>query len=155
MDWRSHIFIGAMLGAAAFFLLGEGVVSVAIGAAFAGLSALVPDLDHDSSKGRKWLDLGFAAFAFMMAYGSACGAMICLPGPGGLAAMAVAFLAMVGAYFILFRFFKPRHRGITHTLVACFVFGVLVYAIAGKELAIAGLAGYFSHLVADGHVKLV
>jgi hypothetical protein len=123
--------------------------------AFAGLSALVPDLDHDSSKGRKWLDVAFIGFAFMTVYGSGCGTDLCIPGMAQLGEMLVTFLAMAGAYFLFFRFLKPRHRGITHTLVACFVFSVLLYFMAGKNLALAGAVGYFSHLVADLHVKLV
>lgn len=155
MDWRSHAVIGLILGFVASLLLGSDVVAILMITAFSGLSALVPDLDHDASKGRQWLDLAFVAFAGMTVYGSGCGTEICIPGVGALGEMLVTFLAMAGVYFLFFRFLKPRHRGITHTLLACFAFGVLVYFMAGKALAIAGIVGYFSHLAADQHVKLI
>lgn len=155
MDWRSHVLIGLALGFAASLLIGTDLVAMLMISAFSGLGALVPDLDHDSSKGRQWLDLAFVAFAGMTVYGSGCGTSICLPGIGDIGQMLVTFLAMAGVYFLFFRFLKPRHRGITHTLVACFVFGVLIYVMAGKMLAVAGAVGYASHLLADQHVKLV
>ena len=122
---------------------------------FAGLSALVPDLDHDASKGRQWLDLAFIGFAFMTVYGSGCGTSICLPNLDKLGAMLITFFAMAGVYFLFFRFCKPKHRGITHTLTATAVFAVLLYFIVGRTLALAGLVGYFSHLVADQHIKAI
>ncbi|MCI0503282.1 metal-dependent hydrolase [Candidatus Micrarchaeota archaeon] len=155
MNWRSHILIGAILGLAAALLLGEELFPIIIITAFSGLCALAPDLDHDSSKGRQWLDVAFVGIAFMAVYGSACGADVCVPGLGSAGSMAVTFLAMAGAYFLFFRFLKPRHRGITHTLVACFGFGVLLYLLAGSMLALAGLVGYASHLIADNELKLI
>jgi membrane-bound metal-dependent hydrolase YbcI (DUF457 family) len=124
-------------------------------AAFAGLSALAPDLDHDSSRGRKWLDVAFVCLAAMIVFGSACGAKPCVPGFSSIGGMVVTFLAMAGVYFLFFRFLKPRHRGITHTLAACFAFALLVFFMADKTLALAGLAGYLSHLAADNELKAV
>jgi membrane-bound metal-dependent hydrolase YbcI (DUF457 family) len=119
------------------------------------LAALVPDLDLDGTKGRSILDIVFAAFALYMVYFSGCGGRICIPAISALPSMAIMFFAFVGAYFVLFRFFKPRHRGITHTLVACLVFGALVYLFTGLQLAIAGGIGYLSHLVADQQIKII
>jgi membrane-bound metal-dependent hydrolase YbcI (DUF457 family) len=155
MDWRSHVFIGAILGLAVFLILGQDIFALMMLTAFSALSALVPDLDHDSSKGRQWLDVAFVGFAFMTVYGSACGTGICLPALSGFGAMIVTFLAMAGVYFLFFRFLKPRHRGITHTLVACFAFGVLLYFMTGRMLALAGIVGYASHLIADQHIRLI
>jgi membrane-bound metal-dependent hydrolase YbcI (DUF457 family) len=155
MDWRSHVFIGAILGFAIFYLLDETIFALMMLTAFTGLCALVPDLDHDSSKGRQWLDFAFVGFAFMTVYGSACGTGICLPALDGMGTMLVTFLAMAGVYFLFFRFFKPRHRGITHTLVACIAFGVLLYFMTGRMLALAGLVGYASHLIADNELKFI
>jgi len=155
MDWRSHAFIGAVLGLAVFLILGQDIFALMMLTAFSALSALVPDLDHDSSKGRQWLDVAFVGFAFMTVYGSACGTGICLPALNGFGAMIVTFLAMAGVYFLFFRFLKPRHRGITHTLMACFAFGVILYFMTGRMLALAGVVGYASHLIADQHIKLI
>jgi membrane-bound metal-dependent hydrolase YbcI (DUF457 family) len=154
MRWRSHAVIGAALSGLVFWFLGvrEPVLLASL-AAFGALSALVPDLDHESSKGRKILDVCFVAFALLAVYLGGCGLRLC--GQETLLPLALAFLALMGAYFILFRFFKPRHRGITHTLLACGAFGLLLYLIAGPALALAGFAGYLSHLIADNHVKLI
>lgn len=155
MDWRSHAIIGAVLAGLVFWILGAGLFELALVTVFAGLSALAPDLDHDSSKGRQWLDLAFIGFAFLTVYGSGCGTSVCLPDLNTLGAMLVTFLAMAGIYFLFFRFLKPRHRGITHTLAATVVFAILLYFIVGRTLALAGLVGYFSHLVADQHIKMI
>lgn len=156
MDWKSHAVIGAFFAIAVLYVFGvqDNFLLVLFGL-FGALSALVPDLDHDSSKGRRILDVVFVSFAFLAVYLGECGGGICVPQAGKIFPMATLFFALVGAYFILFRFFKPRHRGITHTLVACFVFGVLMYLLLGLTVALAGIAGYFSHLVADRHVKLI
>jgi inner membrane protein len=48
-------------------------------------------------------------------------------------------------------FFK--HRGIIHSLPFMAVVVYLVNVLFGKEVALATLIGYFSHLVADGLTK--
>ncbi len=155
MDWRSHMLIGAALTLCVFYLTGtRDLVQLALFGILGAFSALVPDLDHDSSKGRKWLDGAFTVFALLSVYLGSCGG-ICIPTAGSLGPMAILFFAMIGAYFILFRFFKPRHRGITHTIFACAVFAVGMYFFFGLRPAIAGLSGYFSHLLADQHVKMI
>jgi len=122
---------------------------------FGAISALVPDLDHDSSKCKRILDMMFISVAFFMIYFSKCGKNICFPSIDTIGQMAILFFAFLGIYFLFFRFFKPKHRGITHTIVAGVVFGVLVYLFAGWALALAGVVGYASHLLADNHVKMI
>jgi membrane-bound metal-dependent hydrolase YbcI (DUF457 family) len=61
----------------------------------------------------------------------------------------LAFFVLLGAYFIIFKLLKPKHRGITHTLVFCLGFSVLIYLVAGLDFAVAAFIGYGSHLVAD------
>lgn len=155
MNWRGHIGVGAVFCAGVSYGLGAGWVQLLFAAVFGALCALVPDLDHDMSKGRKWLDLLAIAFALMTAYSFVCRGSVCLPAVSAVEAAAVLFLAILGAYFLIFRLFKPRHRGITHTLVACFGFGVLMYLVAGGTIALVGAAGYFSHLLADRHIRLI
>ena len=156
MDWRAHSAIGAVFSAGAAWLLGsDGFVQLVFFAFFGALAALLPDLDLDQSKGKRILDSSVVALALILAFLYACGGRICVPGIGGAIDAAILFLIVVGAYFVFFRLFKPRHRGITHTLVACFVFGVLVYLAAGLVPAVCGFSAYFSHLLADRQVKLV
>ncbi len=156
MRWRSHILIGAVLVFAVLFLLGQSSgIGIWFLTAFGALSALVPDLDHDSSKGRKLLDTFIIVFALLAVYVWECGGGLCIPAPASLLPSMILFLAIIGGYFIAFRIFKPRHRGITHTLAANAVFGIALYVIFGDLIAVAGTVGYFSHLLADQHVKLI
>jgi membrane-bound metal-dependent hydrolase YbcI (DUF457 family) len=156
MDWRSHAAIGAACSLAAAWLLGaHDLLGLAFFTVFGGLAALVPDLDHDASKGRQVLDMVAILFAGSTAYMSGCGDKLCIPGFQKAGAMVVALLAMVGVYFLFFKFFKPRHRGITHTLAACSVFGVLLYFLTGLMVAIVGTVGYLSHLAADRQIKII
>jgi len=157
MDWKAHSMIGALCAiVVAFALLGTSdMVLFIVMAAFGAIAALVPDLDHDASKGKAVLDIVFVAFIFFMVYFGGCGNKVCVPAMQTLSYMALVFFAFLGVYFIFFRFFKPHHRGITHTLVACFAFGVLVYLFVGMQLALAGVIGYLSHLVADRQIVLI
>jgi membrane-bound metal-dependent hydrolase YbcI (DUF457 family) len=156
MMWRSHVVIGGALAIAVFYLLGtRDIIQLSFLGGFGALSALVPDLDHDSSKGRKVLDSVVIVFALVAAYLGGCGGTACVPQAGQIIPLAILSLAIVGLYFVLFRLFKPRHRGITHTLFANAVFGIALYLLIGSAVAIAGTAGYFSHLVADRHVRIV
>jgi membrane-bound metal-dependent hydrolase YbcI (DUF457 family) len=132
MDWKTHVALGIVLSAMVFyFLFGKIDLTLIV---IAGLAALMPDIDHEMSKGKKILDIIVIAFA----------ALIALPSQS-----VVLFLAVIGAYFIIYKLLKPKHRGITHTIVACLVFSVLIYFTAGLEFAIAVFIGYFSHLALD------
>ncbi|MEW6748758.1 MAG: metal-dependent hydrolase [Candidatus Micrarchaeota archaeon] len=156
MDWKSHAFFGAVFALAAGFLLGtDGLFQLIFIAVFGALCALVPDLDHDASKGRQWLDVSAVALSGLLVFRSGCGEWLCVPGLDELRGMVLAFLALCGVYFLFFRFFKPKHRGITHTLVACLGFGVLVYVFDGLTLGLIGMSAYFSHLFADQHIKVI
>ena len=110
-------------------------------------------MDHDISKGRKLLDivaivLALALAAYFYFFNSASFG-------SGFSGSLIVFLAIIGAYFIAFKILKPSHRGITHSIVLCFAFSVLVYLIAGFQLAVAGFVGYFSHLLADKEMKVL
>ncbi len=156
MRWRAHVLIGAMLSLAAVYLLGQrDIAALALLAAFGAFSALAPDLDHDSSKGRKILDVAVIAFALFAVYVWDCLGVLCVPSGAKILPALILFLALVGGYFIAFRIFKPRHRGITHTLAANAVFGIALWVVFGDLIAIAGTVGYFSHLLADRHVKMI
>ncbi len=156
MDWKSHAAIGAVVSLAAAYLLGvHDVLGLMFFFVFGGLAALVPDLDHDASKGRQILDMVAIGFAGSTAYMSGCGNGICIPAMEKIGGMVIALLAMVGIYFLFFKFFKPKHRGITHTLVATVVFGAILSFMTGFTVAMVGAVGYLSHLVADQHIKVI
>ena len=132
MDWKTHVALGIVLSAMVFYFL-FGIVNPIL-IAIAGLAALIPDIDQEISKGKKLLDVLVILFAILVA----------LPSQS-----IVLFLAVIGAYFIIYKLLKPKHRGITHTVIACLAFTVLVYFTAGLMFAIAVFIGYLSHLIAD------
>lgn len=150
------MLIGGVLSGGVFYLIGSrDIFSLILIVIFGAFSALVPDLDHDSSKGRKLLDACVIVFAFLGGYLWACGGIACIPDVSAVLPMIILSLLIIGIYFVLFTLFKPKHRGITHTIAACVAFAILLYLLLGLRLAMAGSLGYFSHLIADNHVKLV
>jgi len=157
MNWRSHAFIGFTASAIALFFIFkvDNIFSMMILALFGLISALVPDLDHNDSKGKQILDAGIVAIVTSSLLFSSCGSQFCIPTIGSFQSMIISALAIFGAYFLLFLFFKPTHRGITHTVAACSVYSVLIYMVLGLDFAFAGFIGYFSHLAADTHIRIV
>ncbi|MFH1520036.1 MAG: metal-dependent hydrolase [Candidatus Micrarchaeota archaeon] len=152
MNWRSHAIIGAICAVLVLYALGtREIVEFGLIAILGALSALAPDLDHDMSKGRKILDVGVVIFSLAILYLSTCKGTFCVP----TFSMFIIWLGILGVYFLLFRFFKPHHRGITHTIVAAVVFGVILYLLLDLKFALVGLVGYLSHLLADKVIKLI
>jgi membrane-bound metal-dependent hydrolase YbcI (DUF457 family) len=144
MDWKAHLFVAAFLSLAFFYYILH-IANPAILLpllAMSLISALVPDIDHQLSKG-KWLaDIAAIIFAAFFAWST-----------GSL----LNFFAVLGAYFILYFIFKPGHRGITHSLVACALFTAGAFILSGYNLnlALAVFIGYFSHLAADLHFSIL
>lgn len=156
MDWYSHVLIGALLAGVILYTLGHtGAAELAPLMVFAALSALIPDLDHGESKGRKLLDYAVVAFAFTGVWLAGCGGSACVPQVAWAVPALVISLAIIGAYYVLFMFFKPQHRGITHTIAAAAAFGAVLYFALGPMPALAGFTGYASHLAADREIKII
>jgi len=155
MRWQSHAIIAFFSSIIIlFFMLGiTDIFQLLLFSAFALIAGLVPDIDHGESRGRKFLDSAVIVAILFFAYASACAGDICLPGLSQLQSIAIMSLILFGLYFLFIIFIMPRHRGFTHSLVACLGFCVLIYLLAGRFFALAGLIGYLSHLVADGEFK--
>ncbi|MFH1394080.1 MAG: metal-dependent hydrolase [Candidatus Micrarchaeota archaeon] len=163
MNWRPHFVFGCAAAAIAFILIlpllglyeWDNPLLLMLLILFGGMSALVPDLDHHESKGKAVLDVGFVVIVAFYAYNTMCGGMgLCVPPYEAVQEMIQLFLAMVGVYFLFFRFFKPAHRGITHTVLASVLYGLIIFALLDEYFAAAAVAGYVSHLAADMHIKL-
>jgi membrane-bound metal-dependent hydrolase YbcI (DUF457 family) len=156
MDWKAHAAIGIIASLAIFyFFLGiASPVQLLLLAALSAAAALIPDVDNNESKGREVLDLAIIATASFLSYSSFCGGSLCIPGVEQLGRIAVVALALLGMYFIFLRFVMPRHRGIVHSLAVCLGFTALLYLFTGKDYALAGFIGFFSHLAADDELKL-
>ena len=154
MNWPAHIMIGALFGIILSIFLNVSILEGAVLTAFAAFCALAPDIDHDSSKIRKISNITVPITALGFSFASTCtdGATCTLD---DLRTIILIGLAITGCYMVIITFFRPRHRGITHTIFASLIFAVLIYVFSDLNFALAGFAGYSSHLVADRHIKVV
>ncbi len=156
MDWKSHVAIAiiATLAAFLFFLGIYDPFRLLPLALFAGVAALLPDIDSKESKGRDVLDLAVIASALALSYSSSCGWLLCVPAAEQLVRIALTALALLGLYFIFLKFAMPKHRGMVHTVASCLIFTGVVYLVVDRNFALAGFVGYFTHLAADNELKL-
>ena len=108
MNWKAHMFIGFIF----FILIGHFFLNLSLFNLFflsiiSSFSALLPDLDHPISKSRELLNK-LIPFVLLVVFYIYFG--------GNLYNTILSSLIFLGVYFVLFTFFKPRHRGITHSL---------------------------------------
>lgn len=154
VNWQEHMLIGALSGVLVAYFLGMDLLTSALIVGMASVSALAPDIDHDSSKIRQVANLVVPLAAFSFAITSACeNNLQCVL--QNKETILISALAVIGFYMLVITFLKPHHRGIIHTISAAAVFGILVYLLSGPTFAVAGFAGYFSHLLADRQIKLI
>lgn len=151
MQWFAHFVIGALIAGMLFYFLGNSAYTIAIYSLFAGACALVPDLDKEESKARRTLDLLVIFSAFILVYLAYCQSPVCVFS----LEFAARFLGLLGLYFLVMMLFKPRHRGIVHSIIAAIVFSLAVLLILGLGFGIAAFIGYASHLLADRELKLL
>ena len=146
MDWKFHLLFGILLGAAAaIFIFHFSSADVARFCIISGVAALLPDLDARNSKASQ--------ITYVLAGAALLAAAVYFA--GGDSSRAASYLAiLIVAFFALDFFIRPRHRGIMHGLVFLSIAGVLSYFALGGFVASAFLLGYFSHLLADGVLKL-
>lgn len=151
MNWKQHLAIGLLfispliLFLYFYFQLPNTFIFYGL---FIGLfSSLLPDIDHKRSKIHRWIKtilfivITITAFDYF-----------------NTGNQLNALLTSVGTAFIIttaLTFFKPRHRGITHSMIALVLLGALTYYFLGSLLAIVTALGYFSHLLADLELKLI
>lgn len=148
------MFIGALFGLILALFLQLQIVEGLLITGMAAVSALAPDIDHDSSKIRRISNITVPIAAFGLSFASTCaeGVMCTLE---DLRSVVILGLAITGLYMIIITFFKPKHRGITHTIFAAFIFAIFIYIFSDLNFALAGFAGYSSHLLADRHIRLL
>jgi inner membrane protein len=152
MKWFAHFVIGAAIGTVIAYFLGFSGITLVAGAAVAGLSALVPDIDHESSKARKIADFSAPVFALLFAVSSECANLSCSADIWKV--VVIIALALVGVYTIIMTYFKPKHRGMVHSISFAVFYGLLLFLLSDLSFALIGLAGFVSHLVADNEIKL-
>ena len=153
MNWPEHMFIGGLSGIILALLLSLPALEAALVIAMASVSALVPDIDHDSSKIRKIANVAVPVAAFGFSFAATCSGVMC--NLEDLRSVVILGLAITGLYMIVITFCKPKHRGITHTIFSALVFALFIYIFSDLNFALAGFAGYSSHLVADKHIRMI
>ena len=154
MNWRPHFTIGAFAGAILALILQYDIFVIFLAGIIGGISALAPDIDHDSSKIRKTADITVPIFGVFFALSASCYADItCII--GDWKSIVISALAITGLYTIVITYLKPKHRGITHTVLFALIYFCLLYTVANFSFALFGFAGYASHLLADKHVRLI
>ena len=161
--YQTHITVST-LGSALLVAWGtihygwDGAIpTLAFAAGAAG--GLVPDLDSDTSKPRRWAGLLVAAAAAVSTAGflTAPGPFLGRPwevGPTVLAALYLFLLVNVLTFKVLRR--CTRHRGLFHSLAVPFLYGGLMALMAGPRGTATAMAvwllslfGVFSHLILD------
>ena len=145
MDWKAHLFIGVFAGLAiGFFCFGMGTQAILF-SAVSGAGALLPDIDLRKSKISQ---IAYAVAAVLIA------AFSFLLSDGDIARMLTYAAAMALGLLALDFLVRPRHRGITHSLLFALALAAAAYFLFGLVAASALLTGYLSHLLADGVLKL-
>ncbi|MEM4348274.1 MAG: metal-dependent hydrolase [Candidatus Anstonellaceae archaeon] len=134
MKWQAHLLFGLVAGAALGWLLRADGWKLASICAISGFFSLLPDIDLDSSKISQIMRL------FLVLVAIALGLMF--------RSLLVAFLLLAGTWaaWVLFR---PRHRGITHTLIFALVCFAAGFALFGWQEGLAAFVGVASHIAAD------
>lgn len=152
MNWPAHLVFGFILVTLIFYIMNFSFLDIFLFSLFGSICALIPDIDQDGSKFRQILDFLFILLAILIGYFISCQDFCSI----SIEIITKSFfisLTLLGLYFIFFKFFKPKHRGITHTLFSCIIFSFTLFAIFGFNVAMAGFIGYLSHLIADNHLK--
>lgn len=145
MNYPAHFFIGMVTGVIIGLYFKLSFLSLIIWSFVGGLAALLPDIDHPQSKGTQILNIVVMAISFFLAYNCFNDWLYIIL--GGL------FIYMM--YKLFYIIFKPRHRGITHSLAAVGVVTFISYIIFKWPYMLFIPIGYLTHLVSDGVLKLL
>ncbi len=139
MNHAGHMFVGLLVGAAAAFLLAASPTPTLV--ALVVLGSILPDIDLYHSKASKVIH--FVAFVG--------GAFVFQPlfSGYGLVSWLVAGIISLAALLVLLIPLRLKHRGITHSWGAAFIFGVAAALAAGITGGLISLLAYASHLIVD------
>ena len=146
MDWKAHMAIAAVCGAAAaYFFFPKEIALFTLVSASAGL---LPDLDLRKSRGSRIVYAVAIVLALLVAYKASFAV------ERGWLEFLVCFAAIAAALAVADILLRPRHRGIMHSFAFLCLLSVACFLLFGVLAACAVLVGYFSHLILDNSVKL-
>jgi len=114
------------------------------------LGALAPDVDHRRAKLFKAV-MAAVFVASLVLFASVLQTLFGVQQPlNWLYALAAALAATLLVFLL-----KPRHRGVTHSLLALAAFALAVYVLTqSTDYAFFGGLAYLTHLAADKELKL-
>ncbi|MCX8197190.1 MAG: metal-dependent hydrolase [Candidatus Micrarchaeota archaeon] len=141
MRWGAHLLFGVLCSFAAGKALGLPDSQLAPFCAISAFFSLLPDIDAKQSK-ISGLARGAIALAGILASFALS--------EGKAERFAFLVLVLFAAIWALEEIARPRHRGITHSLLFAAACVAAVFAVAGEIPAIAAGIGIMSHLLADG-----
>ncbi|NUN11729.1 metal-dependent hydrolase [Candidatus Micrarchaeota archaeon] len=158
MNFLAHVLVSIIACELVALALGLGLLNPIV-FAIALLGGLAPDLDHDKSKIYRYASVGvfFILFWFVFNYFQSINFVLTFNESVfsglGLHLLAGFFVSSLLVFSI--RFVKPRHRGMTHSVVFALLFALIVgFLTSSISFGLVGFVAYSSHLVADGVLKL-
>ena len=145
-SYKTHIIIGLLSSVALFVLFKDIGLSIIVSSLILSIiGSVLPDIDHENSKVFKAVELilklGFSGFIVSSLY------------PDFFLAFVIVILWLISARKILI-VFKPKHRGITHTIKGTLVFSVIIlitsYILMNNIIpSLFFIVSYLSHIAAD------
>lgn len=118
--------------------------------AIAALGSLLPDIDHNESKISKTFRPILVALIAILSFKSSYSYSNSLLYSSEVTLIAIALI------LIFSKLLKPKHRGITHSLLAALIFSGMIYLpTQSLSYTVSGIVSYSSHLIADKEIKLV
>lgn len=154
-------FVVGGVGATAAFILGMTSLPQAFIVFLAGYTgAMAPDLDHDQGKSLK------ATFRLLSILIPIFAIWRHVEWQSSLMEIGIMFAVIATIiYFPIQWFFKKLtvHRGIFHSIPACFIYGAVLFLLVGKKthdlsfqkaVGITATLGYFIHLLLDEYSSL-
>ncbi len=142
MNYKGHLIVGGLSSTVIGFLIKPNIWYIIFGT----LSALAPDIDHPKSKATSLLR-GVVLLPLSV--------VISMSLFDDLAKMVLVTLGIFLLLIMLTELLRPRHRGITHGFAAALAYAIMIFLISKDYyLAVFGLVGYVSHLIADGVFKI-
>ncbi len=148
-DYRTHIIFGFLFSIIVYFLFRSffnlNFINSFISVILIGFSSVFPDIDHRNSKIHKWVKSILISIT--------CIIIIALCYPNFYAAVIYSAISATILY-ILLTYFKPRHRGITHSFRFSIFFSVIIaiftfFMFHTLIPALFGFVAYNSHIVMD------
>ncbi|VVB66616.1 LexA-binding, inner membrane-associated putative hydrolase [Candidatus Gugararchaeum adminiculabundum] len=122
-------------------------------------STMLPDLDHPESKGTQLTQRFLPPLIMLFAFGTKFAGYRFSENtiiPKLQDALIFGF-AGIGFFFVITNYFRPSHRGITHSLLVNTGYGALIWVVTGYDVNVTIFAagGYLTHLLTDQCIKLV